>query len=222
MELAARFPAAAEVLRFAGAVTRLQESLPLDPLEGWPPLRNLVFTAAPDVLRAEALALDEAGLGDALALFRSGVDVRSPRACFARILLQPSAACGGIASGQGPKLGRCPGCGRLPQAGILRKAGHGDALSLVCCLCFGEWPFARGVCPACGEADETKLSYFSAEALPHLRLSACESCHAYYHAIDLTLEPGAIADIDELAALPLDLWAAEQGYSKIQPSLAGI
>jgi formate dehydrogenase maturation protein FdhE len=40
--------------------------------------------------------------------------------------------------------------------------------------------------------------------------------------VDLSRDPAAIPDVDELAGLPLDLWAQERGYRKIHPNLAGL
>jgi formate dehydrogenase maturation protein FdhE len=40
--------------------------------------------------------------------------------------------------------------------------------------------------------------------------------------VHLEKEAAAVPDVDELAALPLDVWAQEKGYRKIQPNLAGI
>ena len=34
--------------------------------------------------------------------------------------------------------------------------------------------------------------------------------------------PEAIADVDEIAALPLDVWAAQNGYQKLVRNLVGI
>jgi formate dehydrogenase maturation protein FdhE len=53
-------------------------------------------------------------------------------------------------------------------------------------------------------------------------VQACDSCAAYLQVIDLGKDAGAIPDADELAGLPLDCWALEKGYTKVQPNLAGI
>ena len=42
------------------------------------------------------------------------------------------------------------------------------------------------------------------------------------HHVDLGKEIQAVADVDEVAALPLDVWALERGYQKLQPNLVGI
>jgi len=114
---------------------------------------------------------------------------------------------------------RCDGCDAPPQAGCLIPQGEGQALELVCARCFGRRASPRGRCPACSDQ---KLVYFSAPEFPHLQLQACESCHAYLLLVDLARDPDAIPEVDELAGLPLDLWAQEQGYRKLCPNLAGV
>lgn len=114
---------------------------------------------------------------------------------------------------------RHPGCEGPPQVGCLVPQAEGERLELVCALCLGRRPFPRGRCPGCGEA---RLVYYSAAGFDHLQLQACEACRGYLVLVDLGKEPEAIPEVDELAALPLDLWAQEQGYRKLFPNLAGI
>ena len=66
------------------------------------------------------------------------------------------------------------------------------------------------------------IASFSAAEFPHMRLLACESCKGYLLIVDLDRDVGAIPEVDELAALPLDLWAIQNGYHKLQPNLAGV
>jgi formate dehydrogenase maturation protein FdhE len=40
--------------------------------------------------------------------------------------------------------------------------------------------------------------------------------------VDGRKDPGAVPVVDELAALPLDLYARERGFTKIAPNLMGI
>jgi len=58
--------------------------------------------------------------------------------------------------------------------------------------------------------------------LDHMRVEACETCKTYIITVDLTKNGLAVPLVDELAAIPLDLWAQEQGYSKLQPNLLGM
>jgi formate dehydrogenase maturation protein FdhE len=64
--------------------------------------------------------------------------------------------------------------------------------------------------------------YGEAERLPHLRIDACTSCARYLVTVDLRKDPGAVPIVDELAGLPLDLYAREQGQRKIVANLMGI
>lgn len=116
----------------------------------------------------------------------------------------------------------CPRCRHAPQLGVLRPSGNGDALSLGCSLCRAEWAFRRTTCPECLEADPEKIRFHEAEGWPQARTQTCESCRAYLHLLLPEVEPGMIPDVDELALLPLDVWAMEQGYHKVWPNLAGV
>ena len=57
---------------------------------------------------------------------------------------------------------------------------------------------------------------------PHLRVEACAACQRYVIDVDLGRDPSAVAEVDELAALPLDLYAADRGHTKITPNLMGV
>jgi len=116
----------------------------------------------------------------------------------------------------------CPLCGGKPQAGVLRQEGDGGKRSLICSLCSHEWDFRRMLCPACGEENVDKLVIYTADQFHHIRIEACDSCHHYLKTIDLTKNGKAVPVVDELAAIPLSLWAEENGYSKLQANLLGI
>jgi len=116
----------------------------------------------------------------------------------------------------------CPVCASRPQVGVLRPMGDGGKRSLICSLCATEWDFRRIICPACGEEDVGKLPVYVAEEHPHVRVEACDACHYYIKTIDLTKDGRAIPVVDELAAIPLSLWAAEHEYTKVSTNLLGI
>ena len=116
----------------------------------------------------------------------------------------------------------CPLCGARPQFGVLRPVGDGASRSLVCSLCATEWRFGRILCPACGESSETHLAVYIAEEWPHMRVEACETCHSYIKTVDLSKCGHAVPVVDEIAAIPLDLWAREKGYTKLHANLLGI
>src|SRR5271170_2445902 len=116
----------------------------------------------------------------------------------------------------------CPHCGGKPQVGVLRPEGDGASRALVCSLCATEWRYGRILCPACGESSETHLAVYIAKELPQVRVEACETCRVYMKTVDLTKDGHAVAVVDEIAAIPLDLWARERGYTKLQTNLLGM
>lgn len=116
----------------------------------------------------------------------------------------------------------CPWCSSRPLAGVLRPEGDGGKRSLICSLCATEWDFRRIVCPGCGEEDVHKLAIYTADEIPHVRVEVCDTCHQYIKTVDLTKDGHAVPAVDELATLPLNLWAADHGYTKIQTNLLGI
>lgn len=115
----------------------------------------------------------------------------------------------------------CPLCGCNPIVGVLRSEGDGAKKSLVCMLCAHEWAFRRIYCPACGEEREPQMAYYSAPEIAHVRVDVCDTCHTYLKSVDLTKTGLAVAVVDELATIPLDLWAREHGYEKLQLNLLG-
>ena len=117
---------------------------------------------------------------------------------------------------------RCPLCDCPPQVGVLRPEGDGAKRSLICSLCAHEWEFRRIVCTGCGEEDPHKLAVYSAQELSHVRVEASDSCRGYINTIDLTKDGRAVPIVDELAAIPLNLWATEHGYTHSQTNLLGI
>ncbi len=160
-------------------------------------LRELVIRHGPQLLREAASQHREPAL-----------------TFFSRVLmrLHPPPA-------EAPHSNRCPRCGQPPQAGVLHPEGHGTSYHLLCSLCLEQWRFSRIQCPRCGEE---KVSYHTADSMPHVHIEMCEACSCYLHVIDLQKDPEARPDVDEIAALALDVWALDQGYDKIHPNLIGI
>jgi formate dehydrogenase accessory protein FdhE len=116
----------------------------------------------------------------------------------------------------------CPLCGGRPIVGVLRREGDGARKSLICMLCAHEWAFRRLYCPACGEEREPQLAFYSSPQIAHVRVDVCDTCHTYLKSVDLTKAGLAVPVVDELAAIPLDLWAREHGYHKLQYNLLGM
>jgi len=116
----------------------------------------------------------------------------------------------------------CPFCMRKPALGVLRQMGDGAARSMVCSFCLSEWDFRRLVCPGCGEENDQKLPVFTASDFDYIRVECCDTCKTYIKTIDLTKNGRAEPIVDELASVPLDLWARERGYAKLHVNLLGM
>jgi len=118
----------------------------------------------------------------------------------------------------------CPFCGGAPQLSILHTSGEADGggRQLLCATCFTTWPFRRVLCAHCGEEDEHRLGYYHSPAFDHLRVDACDTCRRYLKTVDLTRLGIAVPVVDEVAGAPLDLWAVEHGYQKIELNLVGL
>jgi FdhE protein len=142
----------------------------------------------------------------------------------ARILIDPYAellAAKQAAPAIGPAESLCPHCAGRPVAGVLRVEGDGGKRFLLCSFCTMEWEFRRIYCAYCGETREPSLPVFVAEKFPHIRVEACETCRHCIRSVDLTKDGNAIPLVDDLAAIPLALWADEYGYQRIHGNLLG-
>ena len=60
-----------------------------------------------------------------------------------------------------------------------------------------------------------------APTFPQLRIAGCTTCSNYLIEIDMERDGRAVPEVDELAAVPLDLYAADQGLRKVTPNLMG-
>jgi Protein involved in formate dehydrogenase formation len=119
----------------------------------------------------------------------------------------------------------CPFCGGNPQVSFLQsKESNAESgnRELICALCLSGWEFRRVVCANCGEERPAKLAYFQSPAFEHIRIEACDTCKHYIKGVDLTRLGFAAPLVDEIASAPLDLWAREHGYTKIELNLVGV
>ena len=119
---------------------------------------------------------------------------------------------------------RCPFCGGAPWIAARRAASDADGAQrfLGCSLCGTEWPLGRLRCPACAEEDPKKLASFQSDAHPAVRIEACETCRRYVKSLDMTIDGRLVPEVDDLVSIAMDLWAADQGYTRIEPGIAGI
>jgi FdhE protein len=236
-ELEERYPAAAELLRFYRAIARFQRDMQRD-FEGLvnPPrdlslhpgrLPQAVQRYCGRLLRL----LQEEGtpvLAEAAGnlMYQADWDPADPAPRFiSRVLVQPYAQFLAGRERTGPSQAdraECPFCAEKPVVAVLRPEGEGGKRSMVCSLCASEWEFRRLLCPSCGEEDHQKLPVYMAGEFPQVRVEACDTCRVYLKAIDMTKDGLASPEVDELAAVPLDLWASGRGYSKLQPNLLGL
>jgi formate dehydrogenase maturation protein FdhE len=193
---------------------------------------SAVATAGSDILAIEARRLLTSGSVDldntVLRFWRRPAD----DLFFAKAIVQPYAQrlaeCGVAPVGRERERAsnRCPFCGGAPQLSVLCGASdpalEGGARALQCATCLMTWPFRRALCPQCGEEDERKLGYFTTPAFDHLRLETCETCKHYLKGVDLTRLGLAVPLVDEVAGAPLDAWATEHGFVKIELNLVGL
>ena len=194
-------------------------------------LLESVVRNGPESLAAEAQGLlktDPATVAqELLDYWRSPSDTQF----FAKSVLQPymlwmaetrTAAIGRELAG-GERT--CPFCGGKPQVSFLQSKESGSESGnrdLLCATCLCSWEFRRVVCANCGEERPAKLGYFHSPQFDYVRIEACDTCQHYIKGIDLTRLGHAVPLVDEIYAAPLDLWAREHGYKKIELNLVGV
>jgi Protein involved in formate dehydrogenase formation len=119
----------------------------------------------------------------------------------------------------------CPSCGGKPQLSYFSLSDEAlvsGPRRLLCSRCSQSWVFPRMVCAGCGSEDTSALPIFAdSDQFPNVRADACETCRHYLLTIDLPKDPAAVPFVDELAALPVDLFVQERGFTKITPNLMG-
>jgi formate dehydrogenase maturation protein FdhE len=144
----------------------------------------------------------------------------------------------------------CPVCGGRPQVGYFASSPEDLVTAhryLVCSRCSGSWAYARLTCGVCGENDTAKLvvcgelgtsqAELSATIVkpgalraavspdvrfPHLRIDGCRTCSHYLLTVDAERDPRAVPLVDEIGAIPLDLYARDLALTKLVPNLMGI
>jgi len=199
--------------------------------DGWRGLLKAVELHGPGPLAAEAQNLldsDSELMGEMLRRYwYSPSDIQF----FGKACLQPYlrwlAETGARPLGREDSVGErnCPFCGGKPQVSFLQskettaESGNRD---LICATCLSTWEFRRVVCANCGEERPAKLGYFHSPEFDHVRIEACDTCKHYIKGVDLTRLGFAAPLVDDIDAAPLDLWAREHGYIKIELNLVGV
>lgn len=178
-----------------------------------------------------------------------GIERYLARAAAGPILEALGAAAGAACDGPRDAV-HCPACGGRPQLSYFASAPEDLVTAhryLLCARCAGAWPYPRLTCAACGQTETSKLLVYSevgtsqaelsahivkpaaaqpvtaADAeFPHMRIDGCSACKHYVLTVDLDRDPRAVPLVDEIAAIPLDLYARERGLTKPVPNLMGI
>ncbi len=179
------------------------------------------------------------------------VDRYLARAAAAPVLEALGPAAGAACPGPRDQR-HCPTCGGPPQVSYFALSAEDLVTGrryLVCARCATIWSYPRLTCAGCGETAGSRLSVFAEEGtaeaevsghivrgldaqrrrasegdlrFPHIRIEACETCAQYLLSIDMARDPTAVPVVDEMAAIPLDLYAADRGLAKVVPNLMGV
>jgi formate dehydrogenase accessory protein FdhE len=196
-----------------------------------PVLLDVVEASGPVALAEQAQHLRQASQGEINEMLIAYWTTPSDTQFFAKAFLQPYAyrlaEIGAKPADRMLEVGesRCPFCAGKPQLSVLKTQepnAEAGGRNLLCATCLTLWPFRRVVCANCGEERPAKLAYFHTPEYDHLRVEACDACGHYIKGIDLTRLGLAAPLVDEIAAAPLDLWARERGYTKIELNLVGL
>ena len=237
LELAERYPHAAEMLRLYGALTVVQEAAyspsPQDiasfaVTHVLPGVIDVTVELGPRALRDGVVAVyASANLEELIQRWLDQDPLNPFETYLARASASPlleSLAVTPSNAGGGSSL-QCPACGGLPQLSYFAVSGEALVSGpryLVCSRCATNWVFSRMMCAGCGESTGTKLPILQEqERFPHVRVDGCQTCRTYLLTFDLRRETRAVPVVDEIAALPLDLYARDQGLTKITPNLMG-
>lgn len=246
-ELAERYDFAAEVLGFYEQIAEIQERAYAEALRELPQPAQAAGYAAQHVLPCIVATSAQSGPAylvqavlerfqdaDFEDLVRAwlhgeeldGVDRYLARAASAPVLeaLGPAAAdaCRGTYDDR-----HCPRCGGLPQLSYFACSTEDLVTAhryLLCARCAESWAFARMTCAFCGETKSANLPVISETEqprYPHVRVDCCTSCSHYLLNVDLGRDRAAVPEVDEIAALPLDIYAKERGLQKIVPNAMG-
>ena len=248
--LAQESSGAKELLAFYAQLLRAQKEIyeSLRGREDWLPSGDLardlivVVSAASGLLECVARHGPDSLATEAQTLLASEPDLmiqevfnywRSPSDTqfFAKAVLQPYMRL--LAETSTLPIGRelaggnrtCPFCGGAPQLSFLiskESSSESGNRDLLCATCLSTWEFRRVICANCGEEQPAKLGYFHSPEFDHIRIEACDSCKHYLKGIDLTRLGLAVPLVDEIYGAPLDLWAREHGYRKIELNLVGL
>lgn len=216
-----------------------------------PRIVEVSVQSGPPALTAAVLrCFDVADFSALIGRWLRNEDLEPIERYLARAAAAPVIEAVGAPTASEPDDRHCPRCGGLPQLSMFAPSPEDLVTAhrwLECSRCATSWPFPRLTCAACGETDTAKLLVYSevgtAQAerstgvvkaavdavqtapsgvqFPHLRIDGCATCSQYLLTVDLERDGRAVPVVDEIAAIPLDLYARELGMRKIVPNLMG-
>jgi formate dehydrogenase maturation protein FdhE len=110
--------------------------------------------------------------------------------------------------------GSCPVCGSDP--GLAELQGRERAPHLRCTNCGADWPYPRIKCAFCGNEEPHTLHVYSLSGEEEKRLvQLCDRCKGYIkRVVTFTPTPVEMLQVEDLAALHLDVMAADRGYTR--------
>ena len=101
----------------------------------------------------------------------------------------------------------CLFCGGVPSFGFLKSDDEiQNYLMLECSRCGNAWRYYRVQCVFCGEEDPSKLEIFKSDKYGNAGLQYCKTCGNYLKIIDLRNNQALIPEIEDILAIPLDIW----------------
>jgi FdhE protein len=243
--LRARYPFAAQMLTLyetllkaqllgveaAGIVEATPEAIAVAAAEHIMPLviDATLVEGPPHLVSAVSERFSKGGLVEIAARWLADDELSDVDRYLARTATQPlieaQSGAAGIWQNVADDGRHCPVCGALPQLAFFDVSDEAlvtGPRKLLCSRCSHTWIFERLTCAACGEQVSSRLPIFGeSDTFPHMRVDACETCKRYLLTINLLKDIRAVPIVDELAALPLDLYAQERGMNKIVPNVLG-
>ena len=114
--------------------------------------------------------------------------------------------------------GSCPVCGCLPY--MLELSGIEGRRLAHCPFCRHTYRVRRIACTCCNSDGAGGLKVMTDEKEPGYRVETCDNCNTYIKTIDFRkLDRETFAPLNDLESLPLDILAADHGYSRMAPSI---
>ena len=114
--------------------------------------------------------------------------------------------------------GACPVCGSPPY--MLELRGKEGQRFAHCSFCRFTYRIRRVACACCNIDKADQLTGFTAEGEPGFRVETCAECNTYIKTIDFReLDRETFAPLNDLESLPLDVLAADHGYTRMALSV---